>query len=275
MTEEGQNNTPKEEEPKLESDNFTTEDRAKQKAEIEAEINKRPLVGWLERGVDSLLEEFKANPSFLRKLPALGTKYPGLRRVRGDGNCFYRSFSYLLVELMLTDKTLFNAVKTKVDTSMKYLENVGYTEAAVGFFVEEAMAFFAESFPKNEPELDAFFGDPNGSMYIIWFMRLLAAGYIKHHWAERFVFFAGEGYLDGNDYCAKEIEPADRECEQIAVISLCEFFEIRTCVEYLDQNPGEDETTTYFFGPGNEGDEARIHILYRPGHYDILYKTLS
>ena len=41
--------------------------------------------------------------------------------------------------------------------------------------------------------------------------------------------------------------------------------------EDLDQNPTSDETVAYFFGP-EEGEE-KISLLYRPGHYDILYKN--
>ena len=193
------------EEEKLASDAFTTEDRLRQAKEIEDEIKKKPLVGWKERGLDSLFEEFKANPSFLRKLPHLGSKYSHLRRIRGDGNCFYRGFCFLLVEQLIDNESMFEMVKNKIDTSLDYLLEVGYTQTAVEFFVEEAQRFFNESFPKNEVELETYFANNEESMYLVWFLRLLTAGYLKHHWEERFKFFVDSIYVDANDFCSREV----------------------------------------------------------------------
>lgn len=264
------NNEGNEEEEVLASDQFTTEQRQKQMEDIENEINSKPLVGWLEKGWESMVEEFKANSSFARKIPYLAGKYVGLRRIRGDGNCFYRGYTYQLVKLCLEDKALYVSVKAKIDSSMDYLKEVGYKETEVEYFIDEVKRFFGADFPKNEVEVDTFFADKGESMCLIWFMRLLAAGFIKHHWAERFCFFAGETYIDAADYCSREVEPSERECEQIPVTAVCEYFGVRTCVEYLDQNPESDETQTYHFG--SETGEARIFLLYKPGHYDILCK---
>lgn len=261
-----------EEEAKFVSDQYSAADRLRQQKEIEDEINKRPLVGWKEKGFDSLYEELKASSSFVRKLPFLGTKYANLRRIRGDGNCFYRGFCFRLVEEMVHDKALFVKVKQKIDTSLGYLMSVGYGQAAVEFFCEEAQRFFNEDFPKNEVELETYFANKEESMYLVWFLRLLTAGFLKHHWAERFQFFVEEHYTGVEDYCAREVEPTDKECGQIQVTALCEYFEVRTCVEYLDANANSDETVAYFFGPEKKGEKSRISLLYRPGHYDILYE---
>jgi hypothetical protein len=48
-----------------------------------------PVVG-LREDFQSLRNEYKDAPGFLAGLDQLNRKYSGLRRVLGDGNCFYR-----------------------------------------------------------------------------------------------------------------------------------------------------------------------------------------
>eukprot|EP00440_Ansanella_granifera_P061704 gb/GFBE01066895.1/.p1 GENE.gb/GFBE01066895.1/~~gb/GFBE01066895.1/.p1 ORF type:complete len:339 (+),score=87.53 gb/GFBE01066895.1/:1-1017(+) len=60
-----------------------------------------PAVGKLET-LDKLREEFKFNKSFgekVKQLEKLG--YDGWRRMRGDGNCFYRAVGFGLLEVIV------------------------------------------------------------------------------------------------------------------------------------------------------------------------------
>lgn len=52
-----------------------------------------PLVGPL-LPISVLLEEFKGNEPFLRKLGGLAEKWEGFRRTSPNGNCFYEAFAY-------------------------------------------------------------------------------------------------------------------------------------------------------------------------------------
>lgn len=51
----------------------------------------QPLVGSL-KPVDHLIAYYEDNelPGFLEGIKFLSAKYPTMRAVRGDGNCFYR-----------------------------------------------------------------------------------------------------------------------------------------------------------------------------------------
>jgi ubiquitin thioesterase protein OTUB1 len=51
----------------------------------------------------SLLDAYAANPlpGFIPGIRYLATKYPCMRRVKGDGNCFYRSFLFSYLEQLL------------------------------------------------------------------------------------------------------------------------------------------------------------------------------
>lgn len=47
---------------------------------------------------EALEAEYAENRGFLLKIPYLAERFRGFRRVRGDGNCFYRAFLYSLLE---------------------------------------------------------------------------------------------------------------------------------------------------------------------------------
>mmetsp|Transcript_7176 Transcript_7176/g.8240 ORF Transcript_7176/g.8240 Transcript_7176/m.8240 type:complete len:277 (+) Transcript_7176:175-1005(+) len=257
------------------SDQYTAEDRLRQKEEIEAEINKRPLVGFREEGLESLKEELKGTYPFTRKIPHLETNFLALRRIRGDGNCFYRGFLFRLLETIIFqrgkgDDSEYLRVKKKLDDALDYLTEVRYDKNAIDFFCDFVVEFM-QNFPRSLSELEKFFQDPQESMFLVWFCRLLCGGYIKHHWDMRFQWFVEESkhYLDADDFCQREVEPSDMECEEIQIIALCEYLEVRIRVEYLGAELDSDTTVTHYFGP--EDKEAEICLLYRPGHYDIIY----
>lgn len=85
---------------------------------------------------------------------------------------------------------------------------------------------------------------------------------------------------DIGDYCAKEVEPMGKECEQVQIMALLEVLHgVDICIEYLDGRPFIDHpphVTLRSSIPPNDtaGSPSRITVtlLYRPGHYDILYR---
>ena len=62
---------------------------------------------------------------------------------------------------------------------------------------------------------------------------------------------------------------------QVQIVALCSFFKISLRVVYLDQSAG-DKCNVHFIEPdtsstGAQCTDTGIQLLYRPGHYDILY----
>lgn len=58
-----------------------------------------------------------------------------------------------------------------------------------------------------------------------------------------------------------------KESDHIHIIALAQALNVSILVEYMDR--AEGGTVNHIFP---EGSEPRIFLLYRPGHYDILYK---
>lgn len=80
----------------------------------------------------------------------------------------------------------------------------------------------------------------------------------------------GQGVL-GPDPChpvLQEVEPMCKESDHIHIIALAQALNVSIQVEYMDR--GEGGTTNPHVFP--EGSEPKVYLLYRPGHYDILYK---
>jgi ubiquitin thioesterase protein OTUB1 len=64
----------------------------------------------------------------------------------------------------------------------------------------------------------------------------------------------------------------NKECDQLSVMALASAFGLRVTIEYLDRSEG-DRTNQFTFPIDYDGPDAGIYILYRPGHYDVLYKA--
>ncbi|NWI98145.1 OTUB1 thioesterase, partial [Peucedramus taeniatus] len=59
-----------------------------------------------------------------------------------------------------------------------------------------------------------------------------------------------------------------KESDHIHIIALARALHVSILVEYMDR--GEGGATNPHVFP--EGSQPRVCLLYRPGHYDILYK---
>ena len=63
-------------------------------------------------------------------------------------------------------------------------------------------------------------------------------GYLKRD-ADRFLpFVEGGVHFDMDSYCKAEVEPMNRECEQIHIIALTEYLGVSIEIAYLDGRYG-------------------------------------
>lgn len=115
-------------------------------------------------------------------------------------------------------------------------------------------------------------------------MRVMAAAQMKSDPERYLPFVLAESYYDIPSFCSKEVEPMGRECGMVQVSALAEYMGVRVVIEYMDgrMTPGEGaKLANHVFGEGevvenddiasNTVDMTTITLLYRPGHYDILY----
>ena len=112
-------------------------------------------------------------------------------------------------------------------------------------------------------------------------MRVMTAAQMKSNPDQYLPFVMSENYHDVPSFCSREVEPMGKECGMVQVAALAECMKVKVIIEYMDGRmaDGEDKLVHHVFGEGldrsssgaDTGDQTSITLLYRPGHYDILY----
>ena len=84
-----------------------------------------PLVGPF-LPISVLVEEFKDNEPFRKKLSGLAEKWNGFRRTARNGNCFYQAFAYAWIDSLqrLGEKRIKEEI-IKIQNTAKTLEDAG------------------------------------------------------------------------------------------------------------------------------------------------------
>ncbi len=97
----------------------------------------------------------------------------------------------------------------------------------------------------------------------------------------------GQCFIGVDDFCAKQVDPMWREADEIQVQALARYFEVPIHIHYLDNTAGGSaggavsQCTCHSFvdfSGGNEkaagggAKDVAIDFLYRPGHYELLYR---
>ena len=85
---------------------------------------------------------------FIKGANYLCTKYTSIRKIRGDGNCFYRGFMYSLCEQLLRsllnnkNHDEFYRLKEVITKSLKWVCQYGYDECTIEMFYDELVELF-------------------------------------------------------------------------------------------------------------------------------------
>lgn len=285
-----------------------------QLSQIEAEIKStQPLTSQL-LPIDALIQQYSDNgipttpnsadndeeEGFLASSKLLSKKYTHLRRIRGDGNCYYRAFLYSLCEQLLKQRTNNNnnnnnaeyqRIHTFIINSLSWVCTQGYEESTIEMFYEELVELMGfidktdtttlqESFNALHEKLNE---ENSTSDYCTWYLRVLTAAQMKSD-PDRFLPFLlaedSTGVLDIPTFCSREVEPMNRECSMVQVAALAECFGVCVKIEYMDGRIVKEKeegnclvrkVACHEFGGEEGGEKMSVSLLYRPGHYDILY----
>jgi len=155
-----------------------------------------------------VLKQEYAQNKFENCFGVLYQKYKNVRRVRRDGNCFYRTFLFQLFEHLVLndDKTQYNKLIDIVTKSKEDLMLNGYDEIVIEDFYDtllDALKGLAEvTKDKVHEHLLKILCNAEEANYMIMYIRFLAALYLKKN------AILYEAFCEGNveAYCNREVE---------------------------------------------------------------------
>ncbi|XP_022972225.1 ubiquitin thioesterase otubain-like isoform X2 [Cucurbita maxima] len=251
-------------------DTFGDDEIMQQKSAIFVqEAEKVPFVGDKEP-LSSLEAEYKSgSPILLEKIKVLSGQYAAIRRTRGDGNCFLRSFMFSYLEHILEsqDTAEVDRIKINVENCRKTLRSLGYTEITFEDFFELFLEQLESALQGNENSI-----------------RFVTSGEIqkRSEFFEPFIMGLTHGTVD--QFCKSAVEPMGEESDHVHIIALSDALGVPIRVLYLDRSSCDSgciSVNHHDFVPASSdvsgasfGSEIKIPfitLLYRPGHYDILY----
>jgi len=265
-SEEGGNSQSSESMDKQNQDELTM----KQQESIAAEIAENSKLVTSLEDFSNLQNSFSNDPVYSDKLKQITKSYSNVRRTRPDGNCFFRSWGFRLFEYLLTDEKKVEEFKYTIKPSKDEMIQLGMPAFTVEDFYDNFMDTLdrlSGSDKMSVSELEDLFNDEGMSNYLVVFLRLLVSKQLQQQ-ADFYQNFI-EDNIPLKDFCATEVEPMFKESDHIHIIGLTAATGVGVRVIYLDR--GGDKVQEHDFP---EGQEPMLHLIYRPGHYDILYPKL-
>jgi len=197
-----------------------------------------------------LLQNGYANKVICNKISLLYQThgFSTYRAIRGDGNCFYRALAVLLLEDI---KQQYNMLQTALS---QHSNSVSEHERAT---IENAL----QSFMANGG-VDLY--NHELSQAFVHLLRMMTSYSLRHNEVYRFYF---ENETQFEEKC-RTAERMGEEAEHMEINALLSLIGITCQLIQLDRNAGDIQLYTL----PDETAAPRYFLLYRPGHYDILYK---
>ncbi|CAL9202928.1 OVARIAN TUMOR DOMAIN-containing deubiquitinating enzyme 1-like [Musa acuminata AAA Group] len=238
--------------------------------------------------LSSLVAEFQSgSPIIQAKIKLLYDNYAALRRVRKDGNCFYRSFMFSYLEHILETQDT-----AEVDRILANIEQCRKAQLVLGdqeYRISEIFSLFIDLLKSVIQENDNSIShelllekscDQMFSDTVVLFFRMVTSGELRIR-AEFFAPFAGVESTGMAKFCQDSVEMMGEDCDHVHITALCDALGVPTRVECLDQSTSSSGDLTPkhhdFIPMQSSASDAgnppvpRVTLLYRPGHYDILY----
>jgi ubiquitin thioesterase protein OTUB1 len=254
----------------------------KQLERIQAEVECQPLVSEAFSLV--ILEtELEDSANFLIKVKTLENDFgkSRFRKVRKDGSCFYRAFIYRLAEILCMGQTFFKQLKIfeKVRNANRVMISAGFEKVVFDDF-EAAFVDLLTSISDSKTTiltLPTVLRNKTRFDYCVMYLRMVISSYIQTNQDLFEAYFESKEEL--KRFCSREVEPIDAEADQIQIMGLFNAFDIPIRIFYVDNGPQEVPTVVSLPETNDstkEGifetqDKYLIQLLYRPGHYDIIY----
>ena len=272
-----------------------------QEEAIRADIRAaQPLVGEKE-DFSCLRLQYADNPRFLHKIQSAGSQYSHIRRVRGDGNCFYRSYLFAVLEFAILPPpsvppaqhfAIVAAFHSQFLSAPAAMQADGvYDSVIVDDFYSNTLELVQFAVQRSiaqqgkqdwtEAErgvrrqllaelLSRMNDDSQGSLcnwYITW-LRCLTSAQLQRRPELYSPYLVDHSSIKA--FCAAEVDCMNREVDAVQILALTTELGVAVRIEYLDGSEGSG--LHGYVMPEGKQEDGVVTLLYRPGHYDIIYR---
>ncbi|KAK6330918.1 hypothetical protein TWF718_003114 [Orbilia javanica] len=266
-------------------------DLEKLSAQYEPDVD-GPLVGELQSSKILEAEYADADTVYVRKTAALSPKYSNYRTIKGDGNCGWRALAFGYFELLLRtgDAKFIESEYDRIESLNKLLDSVGMSEYLYEDFVDETkrvLKAISKSPTIDNPYDDKLlveeFNNADASNAIITHLKLLTSAFMKIYPDAYVPFLVEHPTID--EYRSAQIEPYGVQIDHLGVKALIDLLfipaELSVEISYLDRSDSdevnvhkfEDESAPATAKKREDQEQRTLRLLYRPGHYDLIYKN--
>ncbi|KAL7873009.1 hypothetical protein AOLI_G00120800 [Acnodon oligacanthus] len=237
-----------------------TVDRGRKASRLLNTMDESGLVSVKEATSAQVLEESDATKS-----QEICHQFGFIRRVKGDGNCFYRAFCFRLVETLVHNESAMKRIKDKLLRSHEELLKAGFDEKEFKDLLSTFLRVLDQlEADDREETLLGFFNDQATSDSMVKYLRLLTSAHLQNH-SDFFQHFVEAPSLKA--YCTQEVEAMAMECDHVEILALSATLDISLCIISMDSS---NSHPVYHTIP--EGSQPSLYLLYKTSHYDILYK---
>ncbi|XP_061698894.1 ubiquitin thioesterase OTUB2-like isoform X1 [Syngnathoides biaculeatus] len=197
------------------------------------------------------------------KCQELSASFSSVRKVRGDGNCFYRAFFFAYLESILHNVKALHRFKEKVITTSEHLSSAGFDQSSFQLHLNTVLNVIEHcEGSEREEMLCRLLNDQMTSDNVVQYLRLLTSAHLQNH-ADDFRNFVEAPSLQV--YCHQEVEAMGMECDHVDILALTQALDI--CIHIVSMD-GEDEQLVHHIIP--DGAEPSMHLLHHISHFSIL-----
>ena len=273
----------------------------------------QPLISSVEP-IEVLEKEYADNPAFLGKIKFLKQElgFIGIRRAKGDGDCFYRAFGFAFIFKLLTmkDRPMHHFTVKHVESTLALLKQAGFDSEVVSDFYEPLRQLLSRMYSTdpetkelNEHALVHAMNHAETSNAIVVYLRLLTSAFLKLNADEYtpFLYSLDSPPPTMADFCANQVEAIGKEADHVQITALSRALKVSLDVAYLSPQHAPPATPLDEHLPASHHldqsdtipipdkhaercDIVRFQVdggqitqigtmLLRPGHYDLLVEA--
>ena len=242
-----------------------------QQNRIREEIASKYEVVSRVRSLDALVDEYNGLVA-QKKIINLCKKYSKSRKIRPDGNCFYRAVLFGAIESsVMIDRS--EMLRLRLSDLANRCKTTGYDSFAIEEFHELVDEQISNAMKKASPDEcvgaleESIVNDPSIDAYFVAFARCLCGASLKE-FQDEYVSFLPQEYSSIESFCRNEVDPMYKDADQIQVVALARLLGIHLRIVYVDQSEGDEANTIEF---GDTSSLIKVYMVYKPGHYDLIY----